>query len=98
MALITSDCAPFRNAVTFNEVKHGFAQNLLCQQFGYICVGVLRFASHVTVKDCRRYGTAFPWPPTAFPWPSLTFHCLSLIFRYLPLPFLGLPLPFLGLP
>ena len=41
------------NAVTFDEIKDGFAENLLCQQFGYVCVGVLRSGLHVTTKDCR---------------------------------------------
>ena len=41
------------NAVHFAEIRHGFAVNLLCQQFGYMCVGVLRSATHITTKDSR---------------------------------------------
>lgn len=41
------------SAVQFNEIKHGFAENLLCQQFGYICVGAMRYANHITTKNSR---------------------------------------------
>ena len=30
------------SAISFDEMRHGFAENILCQQFGYACVGVLR--------------------------------------------------------
>lgn len=45
------------NAVSFEEIKHGFAQNLHCHQFAFFCVGVLREATHVTTKDCTSVRT-----------------------------------------
>ena len=36
-----------------DEMRDGFAVNILCQQFGFACVSVLREANHVTTKDSR---------------------------------------------
>jgi hypothetical protein len=38
------------------QVRHGFAEGILCQQFGFACVGVLRHGTHITTKDCRSEG------------------------------------------
>ena len=41
------------SAISFDQISHGFAANILCQQFGYACVAVLRGGRHVTTKDSR---------------------------------------------
>ena len=41
------------SAVHFTEIRHGFAENVRCWHFGGNCVGVLRHAHHITVKDCH---------------------------------------------
>ena len=40
-------------AVHFDEILHGFAENLRCRHFGFACVQAGYHANHVTVKDCR---------------------------------------------
>eukprot|EP01051_Picozoa_sp_SAG22_P005521 SAG22_NODE_330_length_12211_cov_6.451948_8_plen_159_part_00 len=38
--------------MTFDEIKHGFAENINCEHLGYNCVAALRVAHHVTTKNC----------------------------------------------
>ena len=39
-------------AVQFDEIVHGFAENVHCRHSEFACAVVVRQANHVTVKDC----------------------------------------------
>jgi hypothetical protein len=39
--------------IVFDRVRHGWVRDVTAVHFGYSCVGLGRYASHVTVRDCR---------------------------------------------
>ena len=47
----TQDEAHAWNAVTFQNMRHGFARGLKCRYFAYSCVSIRRHAMHVTVAQ-----------------------------------------------